>query len=503
VAWAASAGLLLGLPFAFETLQPLATVAGVPFLWLLVFAPIGRGLLYCYVAGATFIAAGCFWLVSLSPWFVAVCAGYYGLYYLPYALVPAIRRHWPTLPLWVLVPALGTFAETTREVFSAFETTWWALGYTLVRTPIAQVAEWTGVAGLSFLLLTVHAVIAEAIRLGRGGPRAAPARHIVAGAIVAVALTTTAWSWGAARRDRVVASIRRGPRALLVQGGISVEDKARPDLVPYVLDRQLAVTRTGMRAGIDLVVWAETVAPIRPETPQGAAAVRHVAAALGTPLLLGGLGVDREDGFVRHSNSAFWVSPRGELLGRYDKQALVAFGEYVPFLRHFRSARLAVGQWLMGAYPGFDPFLRPGDEYDLFALGHGGPRFAVLICYEDVLPAMTRRFARDGADFFVVLSNENFFARRELDQHADMAVLRAIETRRPILRATNTGRTCVIDPAGRITRRLDPDEEGTLEAEVPLSGTSPAAPWAQAAFGWLCGVPAGALGVLAWRRRAA
>lgn len=114
---------------------------------------------------------------------------------------------------------------------------------------------------------------------------------------------------------------------------------------------------------------------------------------------------------------------------------------------------------------------------------------------------MTRTFAGKGADFFLLISNENFFGLREMDQHADMAVFRAIETRRPVLRATNTGRTCLIDPTGSVTSRIDRRVAGTLRTAVPLSSITPALPVTQALFGWACGVAAGIVMALAcWKR---
>jgi hypothetical protein len=102
------------------------------------------------------------------------------------------------------------------------------------------------------------------------------------------------------------------------------------------------------------------------EMPDGAGPMRKIASQLDTPLLLGGIGVTVEDGITQHANSGFLVSEAGEIQGRYDKQALVAFGEYVPLVGRSAWLRLRVGEYLLGTYRGFDPFLRRGTEYRLF-----------------------------------------------------------------------------------------------------------------------------------------
>jgi apolipoprotein N-acyltransferase len=112
----------------------------------------------------------------------------------------------------------------------------------------------------------------------------------------------------------------------------------------------------------------------------------------------------------------------------------------------------------------------------------------VLICYEDVLPELPARAAAGGADFLLVLSNENFYFAREMDQHLDMAVFRAIETRRPVLRTTNTGLTAAIDPTGAVVAALDRDVDGALDVDVRLLASPPAPRGTVGAFPLFCGI---------------
>ena len=145
-------------------------------------------------------------------------------------------------------------------------------------------------------------------------------------------------------------------------------------------------------------------------------------------------------GALQELNRAYLVSPDGRELGTYDKIHLVPFGEYVPFqsvLFFVQRLVVAIGD----VVPGVDPVV--------FSLPAG--RFGVLICYEDIFPALTRRFVARGADFLVNVTNDAWFGRSSAPyQHLAQATLRAVENRVPLVRVANTGISAVIDSDGRI-----------------------------------------------------
>jgi apolipoprotein N-acyltransferase len=185
---------------------------------------------------------------------------------------------------------------------------------------------------------------------------------------------------------------------------------------------------------------------------------------------VGADGVRHANGELRPTNSAWLFPPGPGALQRYDKLVLVPFGEYVPFVGLLPPERRAAVRDLIRKRIGLFPYMVPGSGPVLFELpwGERALRVAPLICYEDVLPELTADFARRGGDLFANLSNEAWYWEREMDQHLAIAALRAIETRRPVVRATNTGLTAVLDPLGRVAARLERNTEGTLRAEVPL-----------------------------------
>ncbi|MGH7830608.1 MAG: apolipoprotein N-acyltransferase, partial [Candidatus Binatia bacterium] len=150
----------------------------------------------------------------------------------------------------------------------------------------------------------------------------------------------------------------------------------------------------------------------------------------------------------------------GRIVNRYHKQALLAFGEYIPF-----SGILSRLPGLNGLGNGFTP----GDGPVTLDLPEGA-RIAPLICYEDLLPALSRKFAGEkSANLLVNLTNDAWYGRTVAPwQHARLAQWRAIETRRSLVRVTNTGITTVIDPRGAILEALPIFTPGVLKSEVEL-----------------------------------
>ena len=190
-------------------------------------------------------------------------------------------------------------------------------------------------------------------------------------------------------------------------------------------------------------------------------------------LLVGGGGRDkRRAGHEREgvANSAFLFGPEGKMLARYDKMRLLPFNEYVP-LR-------GVVAWPAWLAPNTAEAV-PGTSWTLFALGEAS--FGVLICWENAFPGAARRYAREGVDFMVSITNETFTSSAVArEQLLATNVLRAVETGLAFVRAATTGVSAVIAPDGRIVARVrdadggDVDVVGYLTAEIPLgAGPTP------------------------------
>jgi apolipoprotein N-acyltransferase len=194
-----------------------------------------------------------------------------------------------------------------------------------------------------------------------------------------------------------------------------------------------------------LVVWPETAMPFYLRHQERyLSQMRRLVDETGVPVLTGVPDVIQDIAANRtdYYNSSFLFTPGAGLTGQYAKAHLVPFGERFPLKERIpwlRDVNFGEGEWT------------PGGDTLLFRLD--SLRFANLICFESIFPEITRAMARRGADFFIIITNDGWFGRSgAARQHADMAVLRAVETRRAIARCANSGISMFILPGGRVVK---------------------------------------------------
>ncbi len=242
----------------------------------------------------------------------------------------------------------------------------------------------------------------------------------------------------------------------IVQGNIDQAIKWDPSYQEKTLNIYQNLTYKVAKPKLDLVIWPETAIPFFLEANlQYKFSILGMLQKLDCYLLGGGLGYSFKEGEVKYFNSAFLISPKEGIVGRYDKIHLVPFGEYVPL----RGLLPFVEKMVEGASD-----FSPGKEIVTFSLPKG--RFGVLICYETIFPNLVRRFVKKGADFLVNITNDAWFGNTSAPyQHASMAVFRAIENRVFIVRAANTGVSLIIEATGRISL-----EGGLFKPEILKGG---------------------------------
>jgi apolipoprotein N-acyltransferase len=238
----------------------------------------------------------------------------------------------------------------------------------------------------------------------------------------------------------------RAVRLALVQGNIDQNQKWLPGYQRATIAHYLRISRQAATDGHpDLIVWPETAMPFFfQDQPEYAAHIRGFAKTYGVPLLLG---APAHDGGPPHTrriyNRAFLLDREGQGIGAYDKEHLVPFGEYLPpWLEHPALAFLFQG---VGNFaPGVSELpLRIKD----LALG-------VFICYETIFPEIAQARVGAGAGLLLNISNDAWFGLTSApEQHLQLSVLRAVEQGRWLVRATNTGFSAFVDPAGRIRAR--------------------------------------------------
>ena len=539
--WAAavlSAGLL-ELPFPLAGPMPVwrsvfAWFGLVPLLWALLSPgtvdasrPLRRGFFIGYLCGVLWYMGNCYWvrdtmlrygdMPPMAPTLLLigysmVLGLYFGLFGLGLVLVRRITGS--TRLALAFAPVLWTALELAASRITSVP--WDQLGYSQVdNTLVNQLAPWTGVYGISFVLVGINALLTGGLVLeshphighrDRMILRATGVLLMMAGAVgVSIpppqpVATATAvliqpnldvagenlWSrpgeW-----EQHIAEFKRlaGEQCKTYIAGIPQTNALTGEIIcpPYPMHP-------------DLVVWPESPAPFIEGDARFQQALRSIAHDVQSPLVVGNIGMDfsAEDRSWRTYNSALVVSADGARVGRYDKIHLVPFGEYIPFKNLLFFAHKLTGQ--------VSNFSR-GDERKVFILPSSNGerhRYGVFICYESVFADEVRHFAQLGAEVLVNISDDGWYGDTSAPwQHLNMARMRAIENRRWLLRDTNNGITAVIDPYGRVRQSIPRHQTDALPAGYAFRDDVTFYTAHGDLFAWLCAILA--LGLVGWAGR--
>lgn len=457
------------------------------------------------LAGAVYFGVGCHWLLE-TAWF-----NWIGMT-IPEALTfPAsaliARRMRVFVPRWprALVFALAFGAvEYVRARFPFNGYPWLLVGATQP-AGMAQIVALIGTSGLGLVLAFAGASLREFV-VRRREPAALA---LYAAAFLACVGGLFSYSTFGVDVDETAQTLGTRTRVALVQGNISQQLKHAPKTEREILAVQLRGTRAALakagERGFDLLCWAETMFPyplahddspgkwfstgfgaddaraierefVAADLMRGTLKDARASLLLGVITCTGATPRERAD-----HNSALLFDADGVRRGRYSKTVLVPGGEFIP-LRSILPA--AVDRWVEDA-AGFLPRLAPGDgprALELRRRDGTTATFATTICYENVYPGYAAAVGALDVDFVVNLSNEGWFGvSSEFDQMEAASILRAIEMRTPVVRATNTGISAIYDAYGRRVAVLtdetgrDRGLEGVLIADVPPrpAGKSP------------------------------
>ena len=384
----------------------------------------------------------------------------------------------------MLVPRYGLFAApclwVTLELLRTYVLSglpWSLLGYSQYRQlDLIQVADHLGVYGVSFLIVLANVALAELylwlMPLFRGFRPARLPWELVTTAGILVSLS---WAYST---SLIASDAVSRPQATLQVGVVQPNidqaikwDQAFRDETLHRYDR----LTESFGYGADLVVWPEAATPfIYEREPLYQLKLVDMANRASAPLLFGSPAVrfdaDRKPFLL---NSAYLLSPDGELLGRYDKQHLVPFGEYIPLkssLLFFLEKMVeGIGDFQAGPGPTILSFQLKESEGATVARR---VKFGVLICYEVIFPDLVRRMATAGAEFLVTITNDAWFGDSSApSQHFSMVVFRSVENHLAFARAANTGISGFIDPVGRIIEASPIFTQAALQAEIPIRQT--------------------------------
>jgi apolipoprotein N-acyltransferase len=456
-----------------------------------------RNLLLGYVAGVTFFWIAFSWLttVTVLGWFVLEF--YMAIYFAIWAWFCGLLRPRPgktrtggskwdqmlaqarsaaapaqspwtkstnNLRLAFILAAAWTTLEWLRGwVFSGFG--WNGLGVALHSNwPLIQVAELTGVAGLSFMVAFANVIVlTTAYRLVVEARTRMMRPHfdftVTMAAIVGVLIFGL--------RATQVSAPAKPLRVAAVQSNIPQNQKFDPQFTRGIFDQFRRLSEIAVRSNPppDLLVWPESSMPGPVLADQESYKfVMDLAASSDTDLLLGTIEVDKRDVY----NAALLVSDGGEHVQIYRKVHLVPFGEFVPGRHTVPLLAQIVGDQVPGDF-------KAGKEHTVFTLTNSDVHVAPLICFEDTIGELVRQFVLANetspeANLLVDVTNDGWFQHSAgSHQHLANAIFRCVETRRPMIRAANTGVTCFINQFGRVTQELR-DDKGSTFTEGILAG---------------------------------
>jgi apolipoprotein N-acyltransferase len=471
---------LLNLPFPIAGPLPVwrnifAWLAMVPLLYALLHPDnlqdkrwLRRSAAGAYVCGVAWYLLNCYWIYATMHTYGGLGAAtscgilllysmvlglYFGLFGL--LVVVAAKGFRSVLAALACAPVLWAAIEFAASRITSVP--WDQLGYAQVDNYLlTQLAPFTGVYGISLVLMVGNALLAAAL-LGDSMHRRL--RYGVGAVLFIVGLEA-----GCAVHP---APDPTEATAVLVQQNLSVQQQndwigkewddhtsaftqlSKVSCTPYYAgivetDAPLVTPdcSSSLQPKVDLVAWPESPSPFDEQDPRFRALLSTLARQTQAVVIAGNVSIDYDSANRNVYNSASFITPEGVFAGRYDKIHLVPFGEYVPYKGLFSFA----GTLTAGA-----GHISRGTERRVFTAS--GRRFGIFICYESVFADEVRHFARNGAQVLVNISDDGWYGDTSAPwQHMNMARMRAIENRRWILLDTNTGVTSAVDPHGRITQ---------------------------------------------------
>lgn len=474
-------GLLLSLSFPSYDLGFLAWTALAPFL----FALRLRG---WYEATGCGILFGCSFGLGAFLWFndiadvIIICTllmlvlfcSYFIIFSLLYRLISRSAGNW----MIIAGPALWVTIEYMRLNFFFLNNPWNLLGHSQYQYPVfIQIADMTGVHGVSFVIFMVNQFISQVPDLFTGR-RSKEKTYVPCSfnmnwkfqVIILIGVLSATLLYGQRQIDRYEHMENTGSiRVATVQANVLTKNGMSETEQAEHMQAYERLTMTISGRDPDLIVWGGTSLPASINSSKLVrASLRKIVRDTNAYLLAGGAGYDKLSmkggempGF---SNSEYLINPLGRLAGQYNKMRLLPFDEFIPLEKIIKWPR-----WITNLPLSFTP----GREYKIFNVSDA--RFGTPICWENFFGDHFRHFVLNGANFMVSPTNEGFFGRNSAPyQSLAVNIFRAVENKTALVRVTTTGVSAFIGPDGEIIDRIKDDRgddlfvSGVLVRDVPL-----------------------------------
>ena len=467
-------GALIVLAFPVFDLYLVAWVAFIPFLLSLWEKSPGEAFKAGFLFGVVYFFGTLYWIYHSITFYggisfvasismVFLLSSYLSIYPAVFAYFFSSFIKNTRLPALLIGPVLWVVLEFART-YALTGFPWSSIGYSQYKfLSVIQVSDITGVYGISFLVLAFNCAIVDGLLLKariRKMPLF-PLSYTIIGFVILFIVIVSSLGYGFWRlgQDRTGHLVKAG----LTQGNIEQDKKWDLAFQKYVMDTYVGLSQDVAGKSPDLIIWPETAVPfIFGEDKENTEQLVQFQKTLNSYLLFGSV-LEKNTAAQQPSltNSVLLLDKEGKIVYQYDKIHLVPFGEYVP-LRNFLFFvdKLVAG---IGDYV-------PGNQYIKAETPFGS--FAPMVCYEIIFPGLVRKFYSTNGDFIVTVTNDAWFGKTAGPyQHFSMAVFRAIENRKPVMRSANTGISGFIDSSGRIISRTELFKRQVLYGEIKTDNT--------------------------------
>jgi apolipoprotein N-acyltransferase len=471
---AASSGLLLTLSFPKIGASLLAWFALVPLFAASKDLSLKSGFYLGLLAGLAHFLTLLYWLAHTMstyghlPFYVSLpvlfLLSFYLALFIAFFSLAVTGLCSSPLSLFFTAPLVWVALEYIRSfLFTGFP--WELLGYTQFKlVHIIQISDIFGVYGVSFCIVLLNTSL-FLIYLALTGKEwkdknIGTKQAVLVTAGVAVILAVV-WGYGNIRIHRLHELTDSSPsvKVAVIQGNIDQAQKWDPAFQRSSTVKYIHLSLRSKNFQPDLVVWPETATPFYfTKNNELSRLVLSGIRETGADFLIGSPAYDFKKNKIVYYNSAFLVDASGNVLGRYDKAHLVPFGEYVPLKK-----------WL--------PFVgKMVESVGDFGTGENGRtlkwknfRIGVLICYEIIFPPLSRAMVQNNASILINLTNDAWYGKSSAPyQHFSMAIFRAVENRRSLVRAANTGISGFIDPSGKVIEATRIFKDAVITQKVPI-----------------------------------
>ncbi|NUM33322.1 MAG: apolipoprotein N-acyltransferase [Candidatus Brocadiae bacterium] len=439
-------GILTAICFPPCSFSSLSWFCLIPWFYTLHRQSFRQMLLSHFFFQACFWGIGIYWMSSVHP--ICPVAILLPMYFicLPFPVLFWWAIKEKKFCVFFVPPVLWVGQEYLRSfLFSGFP--YLFMGHSQAMNPnIIQIADLTGVYGVSYAIVVVNALLCFYLESFLGSKK--QRSRIIAYTAFGFIVISSIFLYGNHKIKSLLYD--RGPKIASIQGNIPQDIKDDPHLNRQkILEAYTELTVQALKEKVDLLVWPETMSPEDVQLdPHIYSMFQDIARKTETSLLIGShfYDMDFKKKDSKTYNSAYFINTKGEIVERYDKIRLVIVGEYVPLRNTF-----PVIPAIIKNIAGFIPDLQEGTRRPLFSLKD--KRFGCLICYDIAYSEDARILRKQGADFLINITNEGwFFDTAELEQLLGISIFRAVENRMGILRSTNSGISLMIPPTGIITK---------------------------------------------------